>query len=106
MAALILWPTGESREGAGFYVDLGRIHAQGGDYLTARSDFQLALEIDPDMPMAINGLALTYMDEGNRERAISILEDLLEKHPEFEFARRNLEAIRRSPSSTPLRRSR
>ena len=96
MALLVLWPTGEPREGAGFYTDLGRIHAQGGDFMTAREDFQLALEIDPAFPMALNGLALTYMDEGNVKQAVAILEDLLEKYPDFEFARRNLEAIRRS----------
>ena len=96
MALLVLWPAGEPPAGAGFYVDLGRIHAQSGDFLAARGDFRLALEIDPDTPMALNGLALTYMDEGDKEQAVAILEDLLEKYPDFEFARRNLDAIRRS----------
>lgn len=101
LAAIVAWPTGESREGAGFYVDLGRIHAQGGDHLAARADFQLALEIDPNTPMAINGLALTYMEEGNRSQAIAILEDLLVRYPDFEFARRNLEKIRRAGARDP-----
>jgi Tetratricopeptide repeat len=101
VSAMVFWPTGESAEGAGFYVDLGRIHAQAGEHLTAREDFQLALEIDPNTPMAINGLALTYMEEGNKSRAIAILEDLLVRYPDFEFARRNLEAIRRSGAPRP-----
>jgi len=96
MAILVLWPTGEGREGAGFYVDLGRVHAVSGDHLAAREDFLLALEIEPETPMATNGLALTYMEEGNRKKAVFILKDLLKRYPDFEYARRNLEAIQRS----------
>ncbi|MBU8871531.1 MAG: tetratricopeptide repeat protein [Gemmatimonadales bacterium] len=106
IVVIVLWPTGEPREGAGFYVDLGRIQAQSGDYLTARENFNLALEIDPATPMALNGLALTYMDEGNRKQAVAILKSLLASYPDFEFARRNLEAIQRSAPTRGTPRSR
>lgn len=105
VALLVFWPTGEKREGAAFYVDLGRIHAQSRQPLEARANFELALEIEPGFPMARNGLALTYMDTGEPRRAIAMLEDLLRDHPDFEFARRNLEAIRRA-TAPPRPRSR
>jgi len=93
LALAVFWPTAD-REGAGFLCDIGRIHAQQGDIDRARAVFGEALILEPDYPMALNGMALTYMDEGRPDQAIALLEDLLRKHPDFDLARRNLQAIR------------
>jgi tetratricopeptide (TPR) repeat protein len=72
---------------------VGRIHAQQKQIAAARANFNEALRREPDYPMALNGLALTYMDEGQPERAIALLKELIRKHPDFELARQNLQAI-------------
>ena len=92
LALAVFWPTAD-REGAGFLCDVGRIHAQEGRVSEARAEFNEALRLEPDHPMAMNGLALTYMDEGQPKRAIALLRETIKKHPEFELARRNLQAI-------------
>ncbi len=88
----VFWPTTD-REGAGFLCDVGRIHAQQGQITAARQNFTQALETEPDYPMALNGMALTYMDEGKPERAVALLRELIRKHPDFELAQQNLQAI-------------
>ncbi len=92
LACVVFWPTGDN-EGAGFLCDVGRVHAQQGQITEARLNFTEALRLEPDFPMAMNGLALTYMDEGQPERAIAMLREIIRKHPDFEMARRNLQAI-------------
>jgi len=92
LACVVFWPTGD-HEGAGFLCDVGRVHAQQGQIIEARANFNEALLLEPDFPMAMNGLALTYMDEGQPERAIAMLREVIRKHPDFEMAKRNLQAI-------------
>lgn len=93
-ATAVFWPTAD-RERGGFYADLGRAHAERGRIPEARAAFQQALAVEPGLPMALNGLALTYMDAGDPETAIAMLRDLVRRHPDFELARKNLEAILR-----------
>jgi 4-amino-4-deoxy-L-arabinose transferase-like glycosyltransferase len=83
----VFWPTSD-REGAGFLCDVGRIHAQQKQITEARQNFTEALEIEPDYPMALNGMALTYMDEGKPERAIALLRELIRKHVDPDFTAR------------------
>ncbi|MEN8006465.1 MAG: tetratricopeptide repeat protein [Candidatus Krumholzibacteriota bacterium] len=92
VAVAVFWPTSD-HEGAGFLCDVGRIHAQQGQITQARENFNEALRQEPDHPMAMNGLALTYMDAGQPERAIALLRQVVRKHPDFELAKRNLQAI-------------
>jgi 4-amino-4-deoxy-L-arabinose transferase-like glycosyltransferase len=92
VAVAVFWPTADN-EGAGFLCDVGRIHAQQGQIAEARENFNEALRLEPDFPMAMNGLALTYMDAGQPDRAIAILRETIRKHPDFEMAKRNLQAI-------------
>jgi 4-amino-4-deoxy-L-arabinose transferase-like glycosyltransferase len=92
LAIAVFWPTTD-REGAAFLCDVGRIHAQQGQIAEAGATFSEALRLEPDHPMAMNGMALTYMDEGNPERAIAMLREIIRKHPDFEMARQNLQAI-------------
>jgi len=92
LACVVFWPTSD-HEGAGFLCDVGRVHAQQGQITEARANFTEALLLEPDFPMAMNGLALTYMDEGQPERAIAMLREVIRKHPDFEMAKRNLQAI-------------
>jgi 4-amino-4-deoxy-L-arabinose transferase-like glycosyltransferase len=92
LAIAVFWPTTD-REGAGFLCDVGRIHAQQGQITEARANFTEALRIEPDYPMALNGMALTFMDEGKPEQAIAMLREVIRKHPDFELAQKNLQAI-------------
>ncbi len=92
LAVVVFWPTGD-REGPAFLCDVGRIHAQQGQIIEARHNFQESLKIQPDFPTALNGLALTYMEEGKPEQAIAMLKEIIRKHPDFEPARQNLQTI-------------
>jgi 4-amino-4-deoxy-L-arabinose transferase-like glycosyltransferase len=92
LAVAVFWPTGD-REGAAFLCDVGRIHAQQGQLDQARWNFRESLLIEPDYPMALNGMALTYMDEGKPDQAIAMLREIIRIHPDFELARQNLKAI-------------
>lgn len=98
MALAVVWPTGET-EGAEFYVSLGGVHAQNGRFVDAREAFEQALVLQPLHPMAMNNLALTYLDTGDAPRAVTILRQVVQRYPDFELARRNLreaeQALRR-----------
>jgi len=92
LAVVVFWPTAD-REGAAFLCDVGRVHARQGQLEQARWNFREALLIEPDFPMALNGMALTYMDEGKPEQAIAMLREIIRIHPDFDLARKNLQAI-------------
>ena len=91
-AVLVAWPTGD-HEGASFFVDLGRVHAQRQEFVEARQAYQAALDYQPHYPQALNGIALTHMEQGDPETAIRLLRDLLRRYPDYAPARRNLERI-------------
>ncbi len=92
LAIAVFWPTAD-REGAAFLCDVGRVHAQQGQIDQARWNFRESLLIEPDFPMALNGMALTYMDEGKPDQAIAMLREIIRIHPDFELAKQNLQAI-------------
>jgi len=92
LAVAVFWPTTD-REGAAFLCDVGRVHAQQGHIDQARWNFRESLLIEPDFPMALNGMALTYMDEGKPDQAIAMLREIIRVHPDFELAKQNLQAI-------------
>jgi len=91
-AVLVFWPTGD-HEDAGFYTGLGGVHAQRGEFEAARRAYRTALAHQPDLPQALNGIALTHMDQGDAETAVALLRDLLRRYPDYELARRNLQRI-------------
>lgn len=90
---LVVWPTSD-REGPAFLTDVARVHAQRGEPAEARRVFEEALAIDPQHLPALNGVALTYMEEGRTEQAIRMLEDIVRRYPGFELGRQNLERMR------------
>ncbi len=92
LAVAVFWPTAD-REGAAFLCDVGRVHAKQGQIDQARWNFRESLLIEPDFPMALNGMALTYMDEGKPDQAIAMLREIIRVHPDFELAKQNLQAI-------------
>jgi lipoprotein NlpI len=92
LGVAVFWPTAD-REGAAFLCDVGRVHAQQGHIDQARWNFRESLLIEPDFPMALNGMALTYMDEGKPDQAIAMLREIIRVHPDFELAKQNLQAI-------------
>ena len=91
-AVLIFWPTGD-HEGSVFYADLGRIHAQRNEFIEARRAYETALVYQPGYPQALNGIALTHMDQGDAETAVRLLRDLLRRYPDYALARENLQHI-------------
>jgi tetratricopeptide (TPR) repeat protein len=96
-ALVVFWPTGD-HEGASFHASLGRVHAQRGAFTEARGAYEDALVLQPGHPQARNGIALTYMEEGDVATAERLLRELLDDHPDYGIARRNLELILRSRS--------
>jgi tetratricopeptide (TPR) repeat protein len=103
VAVAVFWPTGDN-EGAPFYANLGRSLARRGQLVAAQDAFRRSLTLNSDNPSALNGLALTYMELGHREEAIARLRNLLQRYPDYEIARRNLEAILSSPPPPPDRK--
>ncbi len=91
-AVLVAWPTGD-HEGASFYADLGRVHAQRGEFAASRQAYETALDHQPHYPQALNGIALTYMEQGDPETAVRLLRDLLSRYPDYVPARQNLDRI-------------
>lgn len=91
---LVVWPTAD-REGPAFLTDVARVYAQRGEPAEARRVFEEALAIDPQHLPALNGVALTYMEQGRTEQAIRMLEDIVRRYPGFELGRQNLERMRR-----------
>ena len=55
---------------------LGTLKAKRGDYEEARGVFERAIEQAPDYPNPRYGLALCYVEEGELEKAVPILEEL------------------------------
>jgi len=92
LAVLVFWPTSD-HEGAAFLCDVGSVLAKQGRFEQARRNFREALRISPDDPRALNGIALSYMDQGDPDKAAALLREIIRDHPDFTLARRNLRAI-------------
>lgn len=71
-------------------IDLGIAQHRAGDLEAAESNLLLALESNPDQPVAHNELGIIYRKTGRFEEARKSYESALEVYPGFHFARRNL----------------
>jgi Flp pilus assembly protein TadD len=71
-------------------IDLGIAQHRAGDLEGAESNLLLALESNPDQPVAHNELGIIYRKTGRFEEARKSYESALDVYPGFHFARRNL----------------
>jgi Flp pilus assembly protein TadD len=71
-------------------IDLGIAQHRAGDLEAAESNLLLALESNPDQPVAHNELGIIYRKTGRFEEARKSYESALDVYPGFHFARRNL----------------
>jgi Flp pilus assembly protein TadD len=71
-------------------IDLGIAQHQAGDLEAAESSLRLALESNPEQPVAHNELGIIYRKTGRFTEARKSYESALAVYPGFHFARRNL----------------
>ena len=71
-------------------IDLGIAYHRVGDLDNARSNLELALESNPDHPIAHNELGIVYRKQGRFDDARRSYEAALAIYPGFHYARRNL----------------
>ena len=71
-------------------IDLGIARHRAGDLEAAESSLLLALESNPEQPVAHNELGIIYRKTGRFQEARKSYEAALAVYPGFHFARRNL----------------
>ena len=71
-------------------IDLGIAQHRAGDLEAAESNLLLALESNPEQPVAHNELGIIYRKTGRFVEARKSYESALDVYPGFHFARRNL----------------
>jgi len=71
-------------------IDLGIAQHRAGDLEAAEKNLALALESNPEQPVAHNELGIIYRKTGRFEEARKSYEAALAVYPGFHFARRNL----------------
>jgi Flp pilus assembly protein TadD len=71
-------------------IDLGIAHHQAWNLEAAEQDLLLALESNPDQPVAYNELGIIYRKAGRFTEARTSYEAALAIYPGFHYARRNL----------------
>ena len=71
-------------------IDLGIAQHHAGDLEAAESNLLLALESNPEQPVAHNELGIIYRKTGRFQEARKSYEAALAVYPGFHFARRNL----------------
>lgn len=84
------------------YVVLARIQAQQGQLAPAQDAFEAALALDESNADALKGLARLCSLQGEPVRARSLLEKLLEFHPEDQAARKMLDTLPPPPAPVDL----
>jgi type IV pilus biogenesis/stability protein PilW len=62
--------------------NIGMAYYHKQDYALAQGYFEKALKIDPGFPVAVKGLARTYVATGQSGRAIALLEDKVKLRPQ------------------------
>ena len=74
-------------------IDLGIAHHRAGNLEAAESHLRLALESNPDHPIAHNELGIVYRKTGRFALARQSYEAALAIYPGYHFARRNLAVL-------------
>lgn len=74
-------------------INLGRLHAEGGEPVRAEECFREALELDPSDPTAVYNLGVVAQDTGQDGQAIELYRRALELDPGLSEAHYNLATI-------------
>lgn len=74
-------------------IDLGIAYHRAGDLVGAERNLLIALESNPDQPVAHNELGIVYRKTGRFDQAKKSYEAALDIYPGFHFARRNLAVL-------------
>ena len=74
-------------------IDLGIAYHRSNDLEAAESNLLLAIEANPDQPVAHNELGIIYRKTGRFEEARRSYEKALAIYPGFHYARRNLAVL-------------
>ena len=88
--ALLEQVAGATSELSAPRIDLGIAHHRAGNLEAAEANLLLALESNPDQPVAHNELGIIYRKTGRFNEARRSYEAALDVYPGFHFARRNL----------------
>lgn len=72
------------------YINLGIAHARLGNLKAAEDNLKLALNLEPDNPVANNEYGLLYRKTGRFGEARQLYEKLLEKYPYYPLVHKNL----------------
>jgi hypothetical protein len=75
------------------WINLGRLHADGGDGGAAHECFRSALELDPDEPTIYYNLGVLAQDAGKEADAIALYHRALELDPHLAEAHYNLATL-------------
>ncbi|MCB5252558.1 MAG: tetratricopeptide repeat protein [Candidatus Cloacimonadaceae bacterium] len=73
------------------YMHLGLINLNDKNYAEARKWFEALTELQPENADAINNLAIAYLADGDKEKALSLWRKILQSFPTYEMAKKNLE---------------
>ena len=49
--------------------------------------FKKALEVEPDSPDVLNNLAVAYLNQGREDESNALIDDIVERYPDYIFAR-------------------
>jgi Flp pilus assembly protein TadD len=71
-------------------IDLGIAYERAGDLDAAEKNLRLALELNPDHPIALNELGIVHRKTGHFAEAKQDYEAALAVYPGYHYARRNL----------------
>lgn len=87
---LLLEVTGRTKQHSAPYVNLGIAYLKTGKIEEAEKSLLAALKINPNHPVTNNELAIIYRKSGRFSEAKKIYEQVVENHPQFLPARKNL----------------
>lgn len=76
------------------YMHLGLINLNEKNYIEAKLWFAALVNISPEDQDAINNLAIAHLALGEKDDAIKLWQDILQKYPTYDNAKRNLELYR------------
>ncbi len=79
----------------------GALLERAGRHLQARAAYERALELDPELGEAATNLGIVHGRLGDAEQGISVLSELLERHPRADGALRNRALLARALGDEP-----
>jgi len=75
------------------YLHLSAHYFVKGDYEQAKIWLEELKILQPDDPNVLNNLAAAYAGNGETEKAKELWQEIVQKYPAFEYARKNLEKL-------------